>query len=71
MPVILKRDDYDLWLDPGMHDLAAVTDLLRPFDPRPMRCFPVSNRVNQVQNDDEECSKPVALEAPPQGQLFA
>jgi putative SOS response-associated peptidase YedK len=70
MPVILNRHDYDLWLDPGMQNLSVVNDLLRPFDAHLMRCYPVSSRVNQVQNDDEECSIPVMLEAPPQGQLF-
>jgi len=71
MPVILERDDYDLWLDPWMQDIEAVTELLRPIDHRVMRCYPVSNRVNQVANDDEECSRPVIPEPPPQGQLFA
>jgi putative SOS response-associated peptidase YedK len=70
MPVILNRDDYDLWLDPGMQDTAVVSDLLRPFDARAMRCYPVSSRVNLVLNDDEECGKPVVVEAPPQGQSF-
>jgi putative SOS response-associated peptidase YedK len=70
MPVILDRDDYDLWLDPGMQNTAVVIDLLRPFDAQAMRCYPVSSRVNQVQNDDAECSKPVVVEAPPQGELF-
>jgi putative SOS response-associated peptidase YedK len=71
MPVILERDDYDFWLDPGMQDVAAVAELLKPIDSRLMRCYPVSDRVNQVQNDDEECSKPVILKTQPQGQLFA
>jgi putative SOS response-associated peptidase YedK len=69
MPVILDQDDYDGWLDPGMQD-TVVSDLLRPFDARTMRCYPVSSRVNQVQNDEEECSMRVTIEAPPQGQLF-
>jgi putative SOS response-associated peptidase YedK len=60
MPVILDPDDYDLWLDPGMRDAKAVTDLLKPFDAKLMGCYPVSVRVNQVTNDDEECSRPVA-----------
>lgn len=71
MPVILERDDYDLWLDPGMQNVAAVAELLKPIDPQLMRCFPVSDRVNQVQNDDEECSRPVIPKTQPQGQLFA
>ncbi|HXU14929.1 MAG TPA: SOS response-associated peptidase [Terriglobales bacterium] len=59
MPVILAPDAYDLWLDPGMKNLRAVCELLTPYDARQMRCYSVSNRVNYVANDDEECSKPV------------
>jgi hypothetical protein len=45
---------------------ARKSDLLKPFDARLMRMFPVSSRVNQVQNDDAECARPVELEAPSQ-----
>jgi putative SOS response-associated peptidase YedK len=61
MPVILDRDSYELWLDPGMRDEGAASDLLTPFDARQMRCFPVSSRINHVTNDDEECVVPVEL----------
>lgn len=70
MPVILRADDYDMWLDPGMTDPAIVTDLLKPFDANAMHCYPVSNRVNSVSNDDSECSKPATVTGPSQGQLF-
>lgn len=70
MPVILKRNDCDLWLDPGMTDVEALSDLLKPFDARSMRSYPVSSRINQVQNDDPACSAPVELESAPQGRLF-
>jgi len=70
MPVILKPDDYEMWLDPGMKDVAAVAQLLTPFDARLMCLFPVSNRINRVENDDAECAKPAELEAPPQRSLF-
>jgi len=62
MPVILDRADYDLWLDPGMTNVEAVSEILRPCDARIMRCYPVSNRVNHVANDDAECSTPVELQ---------
>ena len=39
----------------------AVSELLRPYDARLMRCFPVSARVNHVANDDEDCSRAVAV----------
>lgn len=70
MPVILDADNYDLWLDPEMTDTAAVLEMMRPFDARRMRSYPVSTRVNQVQNDDAECSTPKALNVAPQGELF-
>jgi len=61
MPVILDRYSHDLWLDPGMRDVTAASALLRPYDARRMRCYPVSTRINHVTNDDEECSTPTAL----------
>ncbi len=59
MPVILDPDSYDLWLDPGMKDVRAAAELLKPYDARLMRCYPVSGRINHVANDDEACSTPV------------
>src|ERR1700722_15039161 len=47
MPVILDPDGYDLWLDPGMTNVAAASELLKPCDARLMRCYPVSTRINQ------------------------
>jgi putative SOS response-associated peptidase YedK len=61
MPVILEPDSYDLWLDPGMQNLSAISELLKPYDARLMRCYPVSTRINHVANDDEECSRPVEI----------
>jgi putative SOS response-associated peptidase YedK len=69
MPVILDPDSYDLWLDPGLHDVRVVSEMLKPYDAQVMRCFPVSSRVNRVANDDEGCSTPVEL-TEPQGGLF-
>jgi len=70
MPVILDRESYDLWLDPGMQNVTAISDLLKHFDAGLIRCYPVSTRINHVANDDEECSRPVeVIEA--QNSLFA
>jgi len=70
MPVVLDRESYDLWLDPGMHNVAAISEVLKPCDARLMRCYPVSTRINHVANDDEECSRPVEI-AETQNRLFA
>ena len=70
MPVILDPDSYDLWLDPSMRDVSVASELLRPCDARLMRCYPVSARINNAANDDEECSAPREL-AETQDRLFS
>jgi putative SOS response-associated peptidase YedK len=70
MPVILDPDNYDLWLDSGMRDVTAASELLKPCDARLMTSYPVSTRINHVANDDEECSRPVEV-AQIQNRLFA
>jgi len=69
MPVILDRESYDLWLDPGMQNVQVVSELLKPYDAIEMRCYPVSSRVNHVGNDDEECARRIEI-AVTQNQLF-
>ena len=69
MPVILDPNSYDLWLDPEMQNVAAISELLKPYDARLMRCYPVSTRINHVANDDAECSRPVEI-SEAQNRLF-
>jgi putative SOS response-associated peptidase YedK len=69
MPVVLDPDAYELWLDPGMTNVGAASDLLKPYDARLMRCYPVSTRINHVANDDVECSLPIEA-AQSQDRLF-
>lgn len=54
MPVILRREDYDRWLEPG--DPARLpVDLLRPFDADQMKAWKVNARVGNVRNNDPDC----------------
>jgi putative SOS response-associated peptidase YedK len=69
MPVILSRESYDLWLDPGVTNLQVVSGLLKPYDARLMRSFPIGTRINHVAHDDEECSRPIES-AENQSRLF-
>jgi putative SOS response-associated peptidase YedK len=62
-------DAYDLWLDPGFTDVAAASELLKPYDATAMRCYPGSARVSNAANDDAECSAPVEV-AREQARLF-
>ena len=39
MPVVLDRESYDLWLDPGMTNVQVVSELLKPYDTRMMHAY--------------------------------
>jgi putative SOS response-associated peptidase YedK len=70
MPVILRQEDYDLWLDPGFQDVKALGGLLVSFNAAKMRRFPVSTRINAVTNDDKDCVVPTDSSLPAQSTLF-
>ena len=61
MPAILRPEDYDLWLDPGITEPRRVLECLRPFDAN-LKRHPVSARVNRPENDDEECGREVQIQ---------
>ena len=58
MPVILRPDDYELWLDPELQEREPLLPLLTPFPSDEMKMAPVSTRVNSVKNDDPDCIEP-------------
>jgi len=64
MPVMLRPEDYDLWLDPGITDSKRVVDYLKPLDSTLMRKYPVSTRVNRPENDDQESAREITIAAP-------
>ena len=69
--VILSPDNYDLWLASDFRETTSVSKMLMPFGPALMRRYPVSTRINEVQNEDADCAKPLEPEAAAaQRQLF-
>ncbi len=70
MPVIVPSDKYDLWLDPDVTDFQAIRDILKPYDAKVMRLYPVNRKLNNSNNDDAECASPVILDTPTQAKLF-
>jgi putative SOS response-associated peptidase YedK len=60
MPVILKPEDYDLWLDPEVQDSKMLQPLLQPFPTEGMTAYPVSTIVNSPKNNTPECIAPVS-----------
>ena len=69
MPMILPAGAYASWLNPSMRDARVASGGLVPYAGA-MRRYAVSIRINQVENDDAECAKPVEVAAP-QGSLFS
>jgi putative SOS response-associated peptidase YedK len=64
MPVILKADDYEIWLDPTVRNPALVAGCFKPFDATLMKKYPVGTRVNRPENDDPECAREIAVALP-------
>jgi len=59
MPVILGREDYATWLDPGNTDANGLLAMLKPADPVQWTLHPVSQQVNSPRNDGPELLDPV------------
>jgi len=60
MPVILPPDDYEAWLDPDNNEVEGLKARLKPYPAEEMRAYPISSRVNNVNNDGPEIIEPVA-----------
>lgn len=58
MPVILKKEDEDFWLDPDVIEPERLLPLLRPYPSDQMKVDRVSTAVNNPRLDSEELIKP-------------
>lgn len=58
MPVILRGENVDTWLDRSISEPAKLEPLLAPVPAEAMKGTPVSPRVNSVKNDGPECLEP-------------
>ena len=54
MPVILSREDEQLWLDPGVNETERLLSLLRPYPDTQIRAYRVGRGVNSPANDRAE-----------------
>jgi putative SOS response-associated peptidase YedK len=60
MPVILRPDDYGLWLGETPADPEALRAACTPYPAEDMRAYPISTRVNSPKNDDADLLKEMA-----------
>ncbi len=58
MPVILKPEVYEAWLDPDNQDAAVLENILRNWFVTELVGYPVSKQVNSVLNNDPSNIKP-------------
>jgi len=57
MPVILRKDNFDQWLDRNNKDIDRLQKLLVPFTSLEMEAFEVSSYVSNPRNEGPECMK--------------
>jgi putative SOS response-associated peptidase YedK len=55
MPVIIKPQDYELWLDLEIKDPNLLKPLLRPYPSEEMIRLPVNPKVNKATYDSPDC----------------
>jgi len=59
MPVILKPENEDRWLNPEPQDMKEIGELLQPVSAKLMQEYEVSTYVNSPKNDDFLCVRPI------------
>ncbi|RUU70561.1 SOS response-associated peptidase family protein, partial [Mesorhizobium sp. M7A.F.Ca.MR.362.00.0.0] len=59
MPVILKKEDYDIWLNPDNQDTEQLKGLLKPYEAEEMMKYGVSTLVNSPKNEGEALFAPI------------
>ncbi len=65
MPVILQRDQEDLWLDHDVPEPEVLREVLIPYNPDTMNAYEISTLVNSAANDGPEVIEPIRRRDPP------
>ncbi len=60
MPAVLKPEAWPLWLGEQPADAPQLKALLAPYPSEDMICWPVSERVGNVKNNDPSLIEPIA-----------
>jgi putative SOS response-associated peptidase YedK len=63
MPVIIKQEKLDIWLDQTLSGQNTITELFSPYPPDEIELHAVSTLVNKAANDGPECISPAIEEA--------
>ncbi|PKN72718.1 MAG: DUF159 family protein [Candidatus Cloacimonetes bacterium HGW-Cloacimonetes-3] len=55
MPLLLSSQTRNVWLNPGIQDIATLSPILAPDFEVKLSMYPVSRKVNSIKNNDAEC----------------
>jgi putative SOS response-associated peptidase YedK len=69
MPVMLRPEQYDIWLDRDT-DAETLKSLLEPYAGDDLQAYVVSNLVNKVENDGPQCIAPALAPTAEQTSFF-
>ena len=59
MPLILKPEAFDEWLDPENKEPGKIEEILKKGCVQNLKRYPISKRVNNVGNNSKECIEPL------------
>jgi putative SOS response-associated peptidase YedK len=59
MPLILKPESYEEWLDPKNKEPGRIEEVLKNGCVKELKRYPVTKLVNYVGNNSKECMKPL------------
>jgi putative SOS response-associated peptidase YedK len=62
MPVIIRPEDYDAWLDPGLIEPGIVSELMAPYPSDLMEAYPVGRAVGNPRSQGPELVAPMQAE---------
>lgn len=63
MPMVIRREAIDRWLDPGLTDSAAALDLLGVTEADQLEAYAVSMAVGNVKNNDPSLLEPLPIDS--------
>lgn len=58
MPVILKREEEEIWINKKEKNIRKLLDLLKPYPAELMSAYTVSKKINNPKYDSEDLIKP-------------
>jgi putative SOS response-associated peptidase YedK len=62
MPMVIRREAIDAWLDPNLTDPEQALRLLAVTEAGALEAYAVSTEVNSVQNNNPSLKEPIAYE---------